>query len=368
MKIITQIILIFLIGYNASAQQQIPNGNFENWTSDEADGWNSLPIYTAEQTNDIVQGNSAIKLISQSILGQLFPGLITLGEIDINSQSLTGGTPYSDRPDGISFFFKYQASGIDTMFFGAFLTKWNDNTLSADTIGMTGYLNSDNYDLYTEINLPFIYSSDINPDTLNIVFTSSGFNGNAGSTLYIDSLSMINGAVISPTLCFPADEITGSGFKAHWMTVPNATSYSLDVSVNNDFSDFVSEYDNLNTGTDTFFVVNVAPGTYYYRVRVNYPEGTSLNSNTIEVVTENTYVNTFKNENISVKTNLNQVKIISSELNISKIEIYNIEGQLIKETNNSNSKTEFSLPTSGIYIFRIYSENKIINKKVNLIF
>ncbi len=368
MKKITQIILIFLISYNASAQQQIPNGNFENWTGGDADSWNSLPLPTASQTSDAVQGNYAVKLTSQSIWGQFLPGLITLGEIDINNQTLSGGTPYADRPDGISFFFKYLPSGIDTMFFGAFLTKWDTLDLQTDTIGITGYLNSDTYDTYTEIELPFIYQSTDVPDTLNIIFTSSGFNGNSGSYLIIDSLSMINGAVISPTLCFPADEITGSSFKARWMTVPNATSYSLDVSANNDFSDFVSGYDNLNTGTDTFFVVNVSPGTYYYRVRVNYSEGTSINSNTIEVVVENTYVNTFKNENISIKTNLNQVKIISSGLNISEVRIYNIEGQLINTADISSNEAEFSLPVSGIYIFKIYTENKIISKKVNLIF
>ncbi|NOZ35145.1 MAG: hypothetical protein GXO80_07595, partial [Chlorobi bacterium] len=96
-----------ILSYNSFSQQQIPNGNFENWTNGEADNWNSLPIYTAEQTSDIEQGNYAIKLVSQSVLGQLIPGLITLGTIDPDNQTLTGGIPYTDRPDGIRFFFKY---------------------------------------------------------------------------------------------------------------------------------------------------------------------------------------------------------------------------------------------------------------------
>ncbi|NOZ35695.1 MAG: T9SS type A sorting domain-containing protein, partial [Chlorobi bacterium] len=290
------------------------------------------------------------------------------GTIDPDNQTLTGGIPYTDRPDGIRFFFKYLPTDIDTMFLGAFLTKWNETTLSADTIGMTGYLNSDTYDTYTETELPFIWQSNENPDTLNIIFTSSGFNGNAGSSLFIDSLSMFYGIPVSPTFCFPAKDLTSSSFTANWMTVPNATSYSLDISENSDFSSFLTGYENLNTGTDTFYVVNVSPGTYYYRVRVNYDTETSINSNTIEVPLENTGIKEFNSEDIKIKSISNLISVESLKLNLNYIEIYNIEGQLIKIINISGNKAEFSLPTSGMYILKIYSGNKIISKKVNVIF
>ena len=230
MKFLSNLILLIFFTANIYSQQQIPNGNFENRTNNEADFWNSsinagVTIYTAEQTSDSYQGNYAAKLTSMSVFGQFIPGFITLGEINFTDMTLTGGTPYTDRPDGINFFFKYLPSGVDTMFFAAFLTHWNNTAFETDTIGMTGYFTADTYDSYTQINLPFIYTSAETPDTLNIIFTSSGFNGNGGSTLFIDSLSMINGSVISPTFCFPATDITGSSFTANRMTMPNAESY-----------------------------------------------------------------------------------------------------------------------------------------------
>ncbi len=370
MKKILQTLVILLLYFNLSAQQQIPNGNFENWSGGEAVNWNSLPlIYTAEQSNESVQGNYAIKLVSQSVFGQFLPGLITLGEIDVNNQTLSGGTPYADRPDGISFFFKYQPSGIDTMFFGVFLTKWNTIDLQTDTIGITGYLNSDTYNSYTEVELPFIYNSQEIPDTLNIIFTSSGFNGNAGSSLIIDSLSMKNGTIVSPTLCFPADEITSSSFKAHWMTVPNAVSYRIDVSDNSDFSTFLTAYEDLNTGTDTFLIVNTAnTGTYYYRVRVNYDSETSINSNTIEVLVEDTGVKNFISDNIKLFTDGNFVNIAGFDSGIKKIKVYNIEGKIIKDFSETRNKLRFSLPKPGIYIIEIQTKEKIIRKKINIVF
>ena len=248
MKSFFLIIFSLLYSINIFSQAQIPNGNFEDWTNKEAPPWHSsfnigFPVYTAEKTNDAVQGDSAAKLTSQTLFSQFIPGLITLGDIDIIDQTLTGGIPYSDRPDGISFFFKYEPTGTDTMMFGAFLTKW-DIVNSTDTIALTGYLNSDTYSTYTEIELPFIYQSDEIPDTLNIIVTSSGFNGNDDSNLYIDSISMINGEIISPTFCFPATDITSSEFTTHWMTIPNAVSYSIDVSDNSDFSLFINAYEN----------------------------------------------------------------------------------------------------------------------------
>jgi len=350
------------------SQQQIPNGNFEDWTNEEADNWNSLPLYTAEQTNDVVQGNSAIKLISQTVFSQFLPGLITLGTVDINNQALTGGIPYTDRPDGIRFFFKYLPSGIDTMFFGAFITKWNTIDLTTDTIALTGYFTGDTFNTYTKIELPFIYKSTETPDTLNIIFSSSGFNGNDGSNLFIDSLSMFNGTAVSPTFCFPAEDITNSSFTAKWMAIPGAASYSLDVSENSDFSNFLTGYENLNTGLDTFYVVNVSPGTYYYRARVNYDTETSINSNTVEVTIENSGTKHFNSENIIFFTNQNIITLKANNFYFDSVKLYNIEGELIKEVNRTGDEVHFFVTSPGIYISEIKIGNQIFRKKIGIIY
>ncbi len=346
------------------SQQQIPNGNFENWTGGEPDSWNS--ISTVNQTTDAFQGSYAANLSSVSILGQFIPGLVTLGNVDVANQTLTGGTPYADRPDGVSFFFKYLPSGVDTMFFFAYLTRWNDITLLADTIGMTGYMNSDTYNIYTRIDLPFIYNSTEIPDTLNIIFLSSGFSGNSGSSLLIDSLIMKNGTIVSPTYCFSADEITANSFKAHWLAVPNATSYSLDVSESADFHTFLSGYENLNTGLDTFYTVNVTgTGTYYYRVRVNYDTETSINSNTVEVIAQSNYVNN-NFDNVTVYSVNRNIILESGSNDIKKAVIYDMSGRLVAEIVCLSGNCSVGIQKTGIYIVEIHIQNKILRRKVIL--
>ncbi len=364
-KILLTLLLVINGWLLLFSQQQIPNGNFETWTGGEPDSWNS--IGTVNQTTDAFQGSYAADLSSVSILGQFIPGLVTLGNIDVANQTLTGGTPYTDRPDGVSFTFKYLPSGVDTMFFFAYLTKWNEVTLLADTVAVTGYMNSDTYNIYTRTDLPFIYNSTEIPDTLNIIFLSSGFSGNAGSSLLIDSLVMKNGAVISPTFCFPADEVTAYSFKAHWLPVPNAVSYSLDVSESADFQTFLNGYENLNTGLDTFYTVSIAvPGTYYYRVRVNYDTETSINSNTVEVVAESNDVRNSNFKGIKVYSANRNIIVESGSNDIKKAVIYDMSGRLIAETSCLSGDCSVGVQKTGIYIVEIHIQNKTLRRKVIL--
>ncbi len=373
MKSFFLFIFVLILSYNSFSQQQIPNGNFEIWTNNEAVPWSSTvnilgnDISLATQTGDALQGSAAAKLENQLIFGQFVPGLITLGEIDITNMTISGGIPFTDRPAGISYFFKYAPVNSDSSFMIADLTKWNDVSNKADTIAFTAYFSSYVTTEYTQVGMPFLYNSDEIPDTLNIIFSASGFSGNAGSILTIDSVAAEYGNITAPTICFSAKNITSDQFTANWLTMPNAVSYSIDVSENSDFTTFVSGYENLNT-IDTFYSVNASSGTYYYRVRVNYDGATSINSNTIEVLLENTGIKEFNSEEIKIKSISNLISIETSKLNLDYIEIYNIEGQLIKIINISGNKAEFSLPTSGMYVFKIHSGNKAISKKVNVIF
>jgi len=285
----TILIIISLISVFSYSQTQIPNGNMENWSGiNNPTVWNSFSwpfpeINSVVQTNDAYEGEYAAELTTQSTIFGTIPGLITLGNIDIENFSFTGGIEFNDRPTGISYYFKYEPNSTDSMFFAAVLTKWNVTDQKTDTIGFTAYFTGDTYTDYTYLAVPFFYTSEEIPDSLNVIITSSGFSGNAGSSLTIDNIIMEYGAVLSPTISFPAENISSSSFTANWFSIPDAVSYRVDVSEENSFSTFYSGIEDIDTGADTFYTVDVSPGIYFYRTRVFYDPEISINSNTIAV-------------------------------------------------------------------------------------
>ena len=74
-------------------------------------------------------------------------------------------------------------------------------------------------------------------------------------------------------------------FQANWNLVSNASGYFADVSTDN-FSTFVSGYNNATAATNLLSVTGLNPGTtYQYRVRSTNANGTSGNSSVISVLT-----------------------------------------------------------------------------------
>jgi hypothetical protein len=82
-----------------------------------------------------------------------------------------------------------------------------------------------------------------------------------------------------------------SSFTANWNKSSGATTYYLDVAIDTSFTDFVTGYNNLNTGNSTSFNVNGLNfcTTYFYRVRAA-TACISNNSNTISTVTNSASV------------------------------------------------------------------------------
>ncbi|MDD4205308.1 MAG: fibronectin type III domain-containing protein, partial [Candidatus Delongbacteria bacterium] len=82
-----------------------------------------------------------------------------------------------------------------------------------------------------------------------------------------------------------ASDITVSGFTANWNASTGADGYRIDIDINNDFSNpFVSD---LDVGNLTFFELGQLgiSTQYFYRVRAYNSNGTSSNSNIINVFT-----------------------------------------------------------------------------------
>src|SRR6266487_6022419 len=91
----------------------------------------------------------------------------------------------------------------------------------------------------------------------------------------------------SPPIAGAATYIASNSLTANWSSVSGATGYRLDVSPNSSFSTYVAGYQNLNVGNTTSRSVTGlnASTTYYYRVRAYNGNGTSGNSNVVNVTT-----------------------------------------------------------------------------------
>ena len=123
-----------------------------------------------------------------------------------------------------------------------------------------------------------------------------------------------------------ATSISASGFTASWSLSSQATTYFLDVATDNNFTNLVAGYSNLNVGNTTSTLVyglNCSTA-YYYRVRASNSCGTSPNSNLIMLNTGTCICTTCPNFDQSLSPNLNW-QIISSNIVTGGCKIYKIQ-------------------------------------------
>lgn len=90
----------------------------------------------------------------------------------------------------------------------------------------------------------------------------------------------------APVALAASGTVTDS-FTANWEAVNTADTYFLDVAADSAFSNFISGYENVNTGSVTSYeVTGLSPGTrYYYRVRSGSGDLRGVNSQVIHNVT-----------------------------------------------------------------------------------
>jgi len=94
-------------------------------------------------------------------------------------------------------------------------------------------------------------------------------------------------AFCAPT-ALPATDVSDSSFKANWELAENAISHRLDVSIDDSFETFVPEYEDLNVGNATTWLVDgLSSGvSYFYRIRALHSEGDPTLSNVVSVSTD----------------------------------------------------------------------------------
>ncbi len=177
--------------------QNIPNAGFENWSenffySEPVHFWttNFQAFFSGvganvTQTVDAHSGEFAIKLESIQLDSQVISGAIAIGSP--GQEGLIGGYPYSELPDTLSGFAKYDISpGDSALLFIIF-------TLNGVPISQSVQQFSGVQDNYEQFKIPISSQQPIEPDSfVFILITSMDFdNAVAGNVIFIDDLEFI---------------------------------------------------------------------------------------------------------------------------------------------------------------------------------
>ncbi len=198
-------IILLLVIYIMANGQQVPNGNFEIWYNESnyqnPEYWDtpnsttaSLNIFTVVRETGIVQnGNSSVKIQSKSLFGTPIPGLITLGDFNVNPATLqsniTGGYPFTYKPSMLKGFFQYEPVNYDQAFIGIVLLRQNGSNW--DTIATGNFKPTGTVLSWTPFSIPIQYiDNQTTPTHLNIIILSSDKDyPQPNSILYIDNLT-----------------------------------------------------------------------------------------------------------------------------------------------------------------------------------
>jgi len=196
------ILLISTIASLSVFSQALPNPGFDNWTNmgsyDDPDDWTTLNSFTAQlgvitavkaTGAEIHSGASAIKLTTYTVGIQNANGLVTTGTINIITQTVDGGIPYTLRPDSITGWYKYNPQGGDFGFVDFTLL----NASGTDTVGFAHFQTPNAVvATYTRFSAAINYHNANTPALSRCVVSSSaGVNAVPYSELIVDDLELI---------------------------------------------------------------------------------------------------------------------------------------------------------------------------------
>jgi|GEM_PF-3631839 hypothetical protein len=209
-KLKSKTLLLFLLiasvftAYSQTDTTTIPNHSFETWacpTYCNPTGWFSDNAFTylgglgpSEVTKStgahVYSGNYAVKLETQSIIGNIAPGTLTNGWINSSSEAVYDGSPINYRPAKFEGWYQFAPSGSDT-----FVVSINffSGTTYATPIGSANFISETAVSAWTHFSLPITYTSGAVPDTFQIIISSgTGNHSQSGTTAYVDELSLVN--------------------------------------------------------------------------------------------------------------------------------------------------------------------------------
>lgn len=361
-------------------------------------------------SNIFAQGN-VINRLQNNTNGNVTWALNTMPGT-VSSHSLrTSATEYPDNGLVLKFTPSLPCStpsGSPTNFVigssGVTLDRFNGNSFDIGTSNATNFLV-----LRSLINVPptpaqitnrtFFTINQIIDDTYRVISNSSNttfnqtgldsnttyyywvipFNSNClGAPIYHfgGMISASNTTCIPATTLSPLFNITGNGFSASWLPVPNATNYIVQVSLNSGFNNLVPGFESISSGgLTTINVDGLQPLLLYYvRIRAVGNGPCSVNSNSQFILMPCGYYTIPYSQNFDA-TAINSIpncfavqneNLDSNQWNVQAINSASAPRSLYLNTNSSEASNDwFFLPGLQLEGSRVYRLKYKINTGAN---
>lgn len=233
-------VFFFFITLHVKSQTNIPNADFEQWTtSTTATNWStditgnisiggfpiSLNLHFGTRTLDSHDGTYAMKIQGNNLSimtdEYIIPGICQLGQIgqvnldltailallEMNFQNLdtaslqtlaslgnlfSKGIPFTEIPTKLTAFVKFfpDPDSSDSLSIYAYTTKWNSLTNTREIVSM-GIFSSGLINPYSQITLYMdTLVHDVTPDSISVIFFSGSINSSLATELYIDDITL----------------------------------------------------------------------------------------------------------------------------------------------------------------------------------
>lgn len=267
---------LFLSG-TAFAQTQISNADFENWTGDAGAkdrpvDWEQLnhtlpsPLdafvpQTCFKTQPGYNSSTCLRLLTVSTFQGPANGIATTGTIDYNNQIVTGGVPFTDRPDSLTGYYKCSPASGDN---GTVEITLMDN--AGDTIGRALFATPGTaVSAWTYFSVPVVYAVSSAPDkAVALVSSSNGYTAVVGSEITVDQLHLVyNPQAVTENTLSDIDVITRENTVMLSLNDSHLKNPQIEIY---DLTGKIIYTQSLNNNQINYFTLNATTGIYIYRI------------------------------------------------------------------------------------------------------